>query len=207
MFYIGENEITLLVIKYKRVVSSDEVVLTPQNCTTYGYEAKVEGGQTYYFEIGDVNQDILPFEMINGVATTTILVDNYEEFTHYAPPCTSYKVSQADIDKAGSGRNELTGVMYRERVGKFYKIDASWDIIPDSDQFKYWYNVLTHLPPKFTVQFTTPTKETISREFYRSSDISNDAYMVNEEYNMWRNLSVSFTQWDIDEYDETKEND
>ena len=48
----------------------------------------------------------------NGFAKTVI-----------APACTKYQVSYADVDKEGSGRNPLTGEMYRERIGSYIKLD------------------------------------------------------------------------------------
>ena len=128
------------------------------------------------------------------------------EYTHIAPPCSSFKVSYADVDKEGSGRNSLTGEMFRERIGHYCKIDLTWDLIPNSQNYNNWYKVLTHLPPKFNASFLMPNGEIDTKEMYRT-DISTELYLFvsKDDYQMWKGLATSFVEWNVNEYDDNTE--
>ena len=135
----------------------------------------------------------------------TRTVDNIETtYTHIAPPCSSFKVSYADVDKEGSGRNSLTGEMYRERIGNYCKIDLTWDLIPNSQNYNNWYKVLTHLPPSFTAEFLMPDGNFAKKVMYRT-DISTDLYLFVKDAQMWKGLSTSFVEWNVTSYDDNIE--
>lgn len=126
---------------------------------------------------------------------------NYE---HIAPPCSQYKVSYADVDKEGSGRNSLTGEMFRERIGSYMLLDVAWDLIPNSKEYNNWYKILTHLPPRFYIEYLSPSGEFEKKEFYRS-DISTNLYLFIKDKQIWQGLSTSFTQWNVEGYDDNYE--
>lgn len=202
---------TLMTITYERIATSEEVTLTIDNCANYGYSYKTitdEGTQQQiiaFYKSDDKDQTIESYdEIVNGVAKTIIIYNTYQKYTHIAPPCSTYKISYADVDKEGSGRNSLTGEMFRERIGSYCMIDLTWDLIPNTIEYNNWYKVLTHLPPSFYVEFLSPNGEHITKEFYRS-DISTSLYLFVKDKQIWQGLSTSFTQWSLDEYDDTYE--
>ena len=126
----------------------------------------------------------------NGFAKTVI-----------APACTKYQVSYADVDKEGSGRNPLTGEMYRERIGSYIKLDLTWDLIPGTAEYQNWYKTLTSLPKSFEAEYLDPSSnELVKKKFYRT-DIQTELYLfVDENCNIWRGLSTSFVQNDVSSF-------
>lgn len=126
----------------------------------------------------------------NGFAKTVI-----------APACTKYQVSYADVDKEGSGRNPLTGEMYRERIGSYIKLDLTWDLIPGTTEYQNWYKTLTSLPKSFEAEYLDPSSnELVKKKFYRT-DIQTELYLfVDENCNIWRGLSTSFVQNDVSSF-------
>lgn len=126
----------------------------------------------------------------NGFAKTVI-----------APACTKYQVSYADVDKEGSGRNPLTGEMYRERIGSYIKLDLTWDLIPGTTEYQNWYKTLTSLPKSFEAKYLDPSSnELVKKRFYRT-DIQTELYLfVDENCNIWRGLSTSFVQNDVSSF-------
>lgn len=198
----------LLEIHYDRVSSVDTIILTPQNCEEYGYSYKIgstEDGRTvyiYYPKDGNQITDVLPYD--DETLQTTIQVDEYTTYTHIAPDCSNFKISYADVDKEGSGRNELTGEMFRERIGNYFKLDLTWDLIPNSIEYNNWYLILTHLPPKFKAKLLMPSGFIEEYEMYRG-DISTELYLWTDGKQIWKGLSTSFIQNDVNKYDDTYE--
>lgn len=118
-----------------------------------------------------------------------------------APSCTNYVVSYADVDKEGSGRNPLTGEMYRERIGSYIKLDLTWDLIPGTIEYQNWYKVLTQLPKSFRADYLDPSSsELVTKTFYRT-DIQTELYLfIDEKCNIWKGLSTSFVQNDVSSF-------
>lgn len=133
-----------------------------------------------------------------------IVNGNEVTYTHVAPPCSSFRISFADVDKDGSGRNELTGEMFRERVGSYCQIEIAWDLIPNTTEYNNWYRILTHLPPKFTAVVEMPSGEQETKEFYRT-DISTELYLFVANKKIWQGLSTTFVQTILDEFDDNVE--
>lgn len=200
----------LLGISYERVSSNstEDVILTVDNCESYGYLPKkiTLNGQEYtvFYRQGDNETNIAYYEIIDGIAITTITAYETITYSHVAPACSSFKISYADVDKEGSGRNATTGEMQRERVGSYIKIDMAWDLIPNTDEYNNWYKILTHLPPSFKATYLDPSGDMITKKFYRQ-DISTELYIFVKNRQMWKGLSTSFTQWELDEFDDSFE--
>lgn len=124
-------------------------------------------------------------------------------YTYALPSPSKYDFSEADVDKEGSGRNEMTGTMYRDRLGKYCKINVSWDLIPNTSEYVNCYKVLSNLPDKFTLTYLTPSGDLKQEEAYRSDDLSTSLYLfVDKNKHIWQGLSTSFTSWNISEYSE-----
>lgn len=199
----------LLTIRYKRVKSSTAVQLTPENCEDYGYVATtktIEGKEyTLYHKKDDNSNNYLPYEVDEeGNAITTIVVYEYNYYKFAAPPCSNFKINFGDVDKEGSGRNELTGEMFRERLGSYNSINLTWDLIPNTELYNKWYHILTHLPPNFEAYMLMPTGRHESKTFYRA-DVSTDLYLWTDGKQIWKGLSTDFIQWNIDPYNDELE--
>lgn len=202
------NQGNLLEISYDRVKSSDEVILSEENCSFYGYVAieKEVYGKTYilFYKEDDPNKKTLDYELKNDEAITKITHKEYNTYIHIAPPCSSFQIQFADVDKEGSGRNSLTGQMYRERIGYYFSVNLTWDLIPNSVEYNNWYKILTHLPPSFKARLLMPSGEIEEKEVYRT-DISTELYLWTDGKQIWKGLSTSFVQFDVSEYNDTYE--
>lgn len=198
----------LLKVYYERIESSDEVILTETNCESYGYVSTTieENGVEYtvYYKSDDETKTPILYEIIDGEAVTTILVHTYKMYEHIAPPCSKYSVSYADVDKSGTGRNELTGEMYRERLGHYTKISLTWDLIPNTKEYNNWYKILTHLPPYFYAELLLPSGEIETKKLYRG-DVSTELHLFVADLQIWRGLSTSFIEWDVNPYNDNVE--
>lgn len=192
----------LLEIYYDRIINTEQITLTIENCEQYGYEYTTvtleDVETTVFYEKGKTKDDyIIP----NEEGLTIIDYHTYQRHTHIAPPCSTYEPSFADVDKEGSGRNSLTGEMFRERIGSYYMLNIAWNLIPNTIEYNNWYKVLTHLPPFVYLKLLLPNGEIVEKKMYRG-DIKTKLYWFVENNQMWQGLSTTFTQWDIDEYDD-----
>ena len=195
----------LLEIYYDRVVNTEEITLTIENCEEYGYYSttkKINDVDTIvFYEQGLTEDDYL---IPNEEGLTIIEHNTYQRYTHIAPPCSEYQVSFADVDKEGSGRNSLTGEMFRERIGSYSMLTLSWNLIPNTKDYNNWYRILISLPPYVYLKLLLPTGEIVEKKMYRG-DVSTKLYLFVEDSQMWQGLQTTFTQWDIDPYDDKVE--
>lgn len=200
------NEI--LTIEYDRMIESTTIVLTPDNCTQYGYTSMIitidDKDYTVYYKSDDTYKEIAQYTIEDGEAITEVLWERTEHYTHIAPPCSDYKISFADVDKEGSGRNSETGEMFRERIGKYLQLEVAWALIPNSKKYNNWYKVLTYLPSKIKLKYLSPEGKIKEGNFYRG-EISTDLYLFVKNHQIWQGLSTTFIQWDVTEYNETTE--
>ena len=195
----------LLEIYYDRIISTTQIILTTENCATYGYTygtIKIQDVDTIVFY--DITKTIDEYVIPNENGESVIDYHTYQRHTHIAPPCSKYDISFADVDKEGSGRNSLTGEMFRERIGKYFMLTISWDLIPNTKEYNNWYRILTHLPPFVYLKLLMPNGTIEEKKMYRG-DVNTRLYWFVENQQMWQGLSTTFTQWDIDEYDDTYE--
>ena len=196
----------LLEIYYDRVISTREVILTPENCRNYGYYHTTlninENEYDIYYKIGDNYTDYI--RGADGLPTNKITIETTQKYTHIAPPPSKYEFAFADVDKEGSGRNSLTGEMFRERIGCYTMLTISWDLIPNTIEYNNWYKVLTHLPPKVYLKLLTPNGNIEEKAYYRG-DISTNLYLFVSNRTIWQGLSTTFTQWYVNEYDNSIE--
>ena len=201
-------EENILEISYDRVIDSKQIELTRENCTKYGYvatEQDIEGVRyTVFYEEGKTEKDYITPEIKDGVAKTIITYNITKPYTHIAPPCSKYQISYADVDKEGSGRNENTGEMFRERVGHYEMISVAWDLIPNTKEYMNWCRILKSLPPKIRLKHLTLSGDIEESEFYRG-DVSADLYLFIKNNQIWKGLSTTFTQWNIEKYDDSIE--
>ena len=206
-----ENQ--LLKIYYYRVYKVEEIELTKENCSSYGFS-----WTTIKDIIYGTNQDVVVFypnegssenylvytQKDDGTFVTIHINELKNRYEHISPPCSSFSFSFADVDKEGSGRNSATGLMERERIGYYRNIDITYDLIPNTKEYNNWYKVLTHLPPDFYLQVLTPSGNIENIRCYRA-DVSTDLYLFSQNYQIWRGLKTSFIQFDVTPYDDKEE--
>lgn len=206
-----ENQ--LLKIYYDRVYDSEDVELTTSNCNQYGFSWTTIKDVVY-----GTNKEVIVFYPTNGSSDNYLQYEQKDENTfvtyhtnefkrryeHISPPCSSFAISFADVDKEGSGRNPATGLMERERIGYYRSIDVTYDLIPSSKEYNNWYKILTHLPPDFYIQVLTPNGNIEEIRCYRA-DVSTELYLFAQNYQIWRGLKTSFIQFDVTPYNESEE--
>lgn len=194
----------LLEISYERIIGSEEITLTIENCSQYGYKYTIINieGQKYTMFYTKYNDNFVKDE--NGLPTNKITRNITKKYRHIAPPCSKYNISFADVDKEGSGRNSLTGEMFRERIGSYSMLEVAWDLIPNTKEYNNWYKILTSLPTFVTLKMLKPNGEMQEKVMYRG-DISTNLYLFISEKTIWQGLSTTFTDKDVQPYDETIE--
>ena len=187
--------IDLLKISYERIVGTQEIELNDSNYQEYGY-AKDDTGYYKY----DSEQE-------ENVYFTTHEIDILETYTHILPNPSKFDDTYADVDKDGSGRNESNGEMQRERIGHYCSIDVQWNIIPNSNERINLIRILRNLPPKFRLEYhdsDSVSNVTTTKEFYRA-DISESLYLFVEDSQLWRGISTTFIQFNVEEYNDQEE--
>ena len=187
--------IDLLKISYERIVGTQEIELNDSNYQEYGY-AKDDNGYYKY----DSEQE-------ENVYFTTHEIDILETYTHILPNPSKFDDTYADVDKEGSGRNESNGQMQRERIGHYCSIDVQWNIIPNSNERINLIRILRNLPPKFRLEYhdsDSVSNVTTTKEFYRA-DISESLYLFVEDSQLWKGISTTFIQFNVDEYNDQEE--
>ena len=194
----------ILSIWYKRPSQLErEVTLTPDNCQDYGYltgTISINGENIIvYYNENDTIENYIPYEIINGVATTKILGRKIKIYEHNVPKCSKFDFNYADVDAEGSGRNETNGQMFRDRIGHYCMLDLAWDLIPNSIEYNNWLRVLTNLPTFFYAKFLSPTGEIFAKKLYRT-DIYTSLHLFTIGTQLWTGLSTTFVQADVDEY-------
>lgn len=199
----------VLKIWYKRPSPLErEVTLTPENCEEYGYltgTISINGVITrvYYLE-DETIENYVPYEIVNEVAVTKVKARKQFIYEHEVPLCSKFDFNYADVDAEGSGRNELNGQMFRERIGHYCMLDLAWDLIPNSMEYNNWLRILTNLPTFFYAKFISPTGEILEKKFYRT-DIYTSLHLFTVGTQIWTGLSTTFVQADVDKYYEYSE--
>ncbi len=186
--------INLLKVSYDRIVGKNRIELTDSNYENYNFLKDDKG---YYQK--DENGD--------KVYTTYTEENITQSFSHILPNPSSFFTTYSDVDKEGSGRNETTGQMERERIGHYCSLDVTWDIIPNSKERINLVKILRNLPIEFKLTYKDSDIEassSVTKTFYRA-DISEDLYMFLEDNQIWKGLSTSFIQFDVESYDDGKE--
>lgn len=187
--------IDLLKISYERIVGTQEIELNDSNYQEYGY-AKDDTG--YYKYDSEQEQNIY---------FTTHEIDILRTYTHILPNPSKFDDTYADVDKEGSGRNESNGEMQRERIGHYCSIDVQWNIIPNSNERINLIRILRNLPPKFRLEYhdsDSVSNVTTIKEFYRA-DISESLYLFVEDSQLWKGISTTFIQFNVEEYNDQEE--
>ena len=196
--------IDLLVISYERVIDTQEVQLNDDNYEQYGYlkeaNGHVIGEKTYYYYL--INNETNEREYYEKHE-----VEFKKSFTHKLPNPTSFSKTYSDVDRSGSGRNESDGQMYRERVGHYCSLNVTWDIVPNSVERRNLVKILRNLPPSFKLTYkdsSNSVTETTTEEFYRA-DINEQLYLFLQDRQIWKGLSTSFIQFNVEPYEDEKE--
>ena len=196
----------LLEIYYDRVVDLEPITLTTSNCSQHGYAyatKTIDGVEyTVFYKIGESEENYIKDE--NGLPSNIYEKEITERYSHIAPPPSKYEISYADVDKEGSGRNSLTGEMFRERIGHYSMLTISWDLIPNTKEYHNWYRILSSLPTMVYLKLLMPNGEIEEKAYYRG-DITTNLYLFVANRQIWQGLSTTFTQWYVDKYNDNSE--
>lgn len=191
-------KIDFLKINYQRLTSYELKKLTPQNCGAYGYKQGTGVHANQYYYVGD-NPDYKPTEDDYVAAFKNPVYTSYE---HVLPPPTTFNPKFADVDRKGSGRNENSGEMYRDRLGYYTSVDITWDIVPNTKERQNLIKILKNLPSKIRLTYINSSGQSFSTDCYRG-DIDEQLYLfIDATNNIWKGLSTTFTDWNVLPYSE-----
>lgn len=114
-----------------------------------------------------------------------------------APARDGFSISEEKIAKDGSGRNSQTGVMYIEYIGSVKSINVTWDLLPSAADFHRLYNILTHLPPFFTLTYPNMDGNESFDMYCYQNKLTSRGRLFRVGNVMYRALQTTFVQADV----------
>ncbi len=109
------------------------------------------------------------------------------------PTPATYTYSVEDVDAEGYRTQD--GLMHRKRIGKVSKLQCRWSIIPDTQEYYDFFNLLDNLPEFFPVTFPHPNGSLVTETFYRGNPLQAPmrSYWVEDGHiSKWQDTSVNF---------------
>lgn len=198
------SNIVLLEVYYERIVETKEITLNDDNYSQYGFQREQdEEGNVSYFTY-DTDGETKIYSTIAEVNIT-------KKFSHQLPTPSSFSVTYADVDKEGSGRDESSGEVIRDRLGHYQSIDVTWDIVKGSTSGRNFMKVLKNLPPFFTLKYyeieniyNEGVQEYSEIECYHG-DIQYGMYLFLKDNQIWQGIKTTFIQSDVTPYNDQAE--
>lgn len=111
----------------------------------------------------------------------------------WIPTPAEFTFSVEDVDSEAF--RTLDGMLHRKRIGKVNKLQCKWSIVPDTQEYYDFFNVMDNLPEYFTVQYPHPNGDnTYTEVMYRGNPLQTQmrSYWVDGHISKWRETSVNF---------------
>ncbi len=115
----------------------------------------------------------------------------------WIPTPADFTFNVEDIDSEAFRTQD--GVTHRKRIGKVIKLNCKWDIVPDTQEYYDFFNLLDNLPEFFTVQFPHPNgTNNYTTTMYRGNPLTSSMRSYYNEktgkISKWRDTSVNFIE-------------
>lgn len=110
------------------------------------------------------------------------------------PTPAEFTYSVEDLDAEGYRTQD--GLLHRKRIGKVGKLHCKWSIVPGTQDYYNFFNLLDNLPEYFTVVFPHPNgTNNYSLTMYRGNPLQTQmrSYWTDDGHiSKWRETSVNF---------------
>lgn len=115
----------------------------------------------------------------------------------WIPSPATFTFNVEDIDSEAFRTQD--GVTHRKRIGKVIKLNCKWDIIPDTQEYYDFFNIVDNLPPFFEVQFPHPNgNNEYKTTMYRGNPLTASMRSYWDEkagkVSKWKDTSVNFVE-------------
>ncbi len=116
---------------------------------------------------------------------------------HWIPTPAEFTFNTEDIDSEAFRTQD--GVTHRKRIGKVIKLNCKWSIVPDTDEYYDFFDIMDNLPEFFTVQFPHPNgTNDFQTTMYRGNPLTAVMRSYYDEttgkISKWRDTSVNFIE-------------
>lgn len=89
----------------------------------------------------------------------------------WIPTPATFTFNTEDIDSEAFRTQD--GMTHRKRIGKVIKLNCKWDIIPETQEYYEFFDLLDNLPEFFPVQFPHPNgNNTYTTIMYRGNPLT-----------------------------------
>lgn len=121
----------------------------------------------------------------------------------WIPTPADYTFSVEDIDSEGFRTQD--GILHRKRIGKVIKLQCKWNIIPDTQEYYDFFNLMDNLPEFFTVKFPHPNgTNQYTTTMYRGNPLQTQMRSYYDEgtgnISKWRDTSVNLIERGATQY-------
>lgn len=110
------------------------------------------------------------------------------------PTPAEFTYTVEDLDAEGYRTQD--GVLHRKRIGKVSKLQCKWSIVPDTQEYYDFFDLLDNLPEFFTVTFPHPNgTNNYSEVMYRGNPLQapmRSYYLEDGHISKWKDTSVNF---------------
>lgn len=113
----------------------------------------------------------------------------------WIPTPAEFTFNTEDIDAEAFRTQD--GLTHRKRIGKVAKLNCKWSIIPDTQEYYDFFNLMDNLPEFFTVQFPHPNGTIYTTTMYRGNPLTapmRSYYTEDGHISKWRDTTVNFIE-------------
>ena len=88
----------------------------------------------------------------------------------WIPTPAEFTYSVEDLDAEGYRTQD--GVLHRKRIGKVSKLQCKWSIVPDTQEYYDFFDVMDNLPEYFSVTYPHPAGRKRNRNILQRQPIT-----------------------------------
>ncbi len=111
----------------------------------------------------------------------------------WIPTPAEFTYSVEDLDAEGYRTQD--GMLHRKRIGRVSKLQCKWSIVPDTQEYYDFFDLLNNLPEYFEVSYPHPDGTRVTETMYRGNPLQAPmrSYWVEDGHiSKWQETSVNF---------------
>lgn len=111
----------------------------------------------------------------------------------WVPTPAEFTYSVEDLDAEGYRTQD--GMLHRKRIGRVSKLQCKWSIVPDTQEYYDFFDLLNNLPEYFEVSYPHPDGTRVTETMYRGNPLQAPmrSYWVEDGHiSKWQETSVNF---------------